>query len=178
MLAHQEGCAFLASRCQVDAVPADIVITTNGGYPLDQNIYQSVKGMTAAEASVKEGGAIIMLSEAADGHGGEHFYETFRREKDVARMMEGFLSRRPEETEADAWQSQILARVLLKASVIFVSSCADQLVRDMHMLPAHSVEEALELARQLAGRAGYTVTVIPDGVSVIVKEAGKAHISA
>lgn len=178
VLAHQEGCAFLASRCQVDAVPADIVITTNGGYPLDQNIYQSVKGMTAAEASVKEGGAIIMLSEAADGHGGEHFYETFRREKDVARMMEGFLSRRPEETEADAWQSQILARVLLKASVIFVSSCADQLVRDMHMLPAHSVEEALELARQLAGRAGYTVTVIPDGVSVIVKEAGKAHISA
>lgn len=170
VLAHQEGCAFLASRCQVDAAPADIVITTNGGYPLDQNIYQSVKGMTAAEASVKKGGAIIMLSEAADGHGGQRFYETFREEKDLVRMTEGFLSGRPEETGADTWQSQILARVLLKASVIFISSCEDQLVRDMHMLPAHSVEEALKLAGALVEKEDYTITVIPDGVSVIVRE--------
>ena len=50
--AHKAGCDFLSSLCKVDAKPADIVITTNGGYPLDQNIYQAVKGMTAAEASV------------------------------------------------------------------------------------------------------------------------------
>lgn len=54
-LAHRVGREFLASKCQVDAVPADIVISTNGGYPLDQNIYQSVKGMTAAVVTVKEG---------------------------------------------------------------------------------------------------------------------------
>lgn len=77
-LAHRVGREFLASKCQVDAIPADIVISTNGGYPLDQNIYQSVKGMTAAEATVKEGGVIIMLSKAADGHGGKYFHETFQ----------------------------------------------------------------------------------------------------
>lgn len=60
--AHAKGCEFLSGLCMVDAAPADIVISTNGGYPLDQNIYQAVKGMTAAEAAVKEGGVIIMLA--------------------------------------------------------------------------------------------------------------------
>lgn len=169
-LAHRAGREFLSGRCQVDAVPADIVISTNGGYPMDQNIYQAVKGMTAAEATVRKNGVIIMLSAAADGHGGKYFHETFRDEKDLHRMMETFLSRKPEETVIDQWQSQIFARVLLKASVIFVSSCEDELVRDLHMIPAHSVEEALELAKDIVKKEDYTVTVIPDGVSVIVRQ--------
>ena len=169
-LAHRAGREFLASKCQVDAVPADIVISTNGGYPLDQNIYQSVKGMTAAEATVKEGGVIIMLSKAADGHGGKSFHETFRDEKDLNRMMQAFLDRKPEETIIDQWQSQIFARVMLKATVIFISSCDDELVEDMHMIPAHSVEEALKKAKEIVKKEDYMVTVIPDGVSVIVKE--------
>jgi len=169
-LAHRAGREFLASKCQVDAVPADIVISTNGGYPLDQNIYQSVKGMTAAEATVKEGGVIIMLSKASDGHGGKSFHETFRDEKDLNRMMQTFLDRGPDETIIDQWQSQIFARLLLKATVIFISSCDDQLVEDMHMIPAHSVEEAMERAKEIVKKEDYTVTVIPDGVSVIVKE--------
>ena len=169
-LAHRAGREFLASKCQVDAVPADIVISTNGGYPLDQNIYQSVKGMTAAEATVKEGGVIIMLSKAADGHGGKSFHETFRDEKDLNRMMQAFLGRKPEETIIDQWQSQIFARVMLKATVIFISSCDDELVEDMHMIPAHSVEEALKKAKEIVKKEDYMVTVIPDGVSVIVKE--------
>ena len=169
-LAHRAGRDFLASKCQVDAVPADIVISTNGGYPLDQNIYQSVKGMTAGEATVKEGGVIIMLSKAADGHGGKYFHETFRDEKDLNRMMQTFLDRKPEETIIDQWQSQIFARLLLKATVIFISSCDDQLVEDLHMVPAHSMEEAMEKAKAIVGKEDYKVTVIPDGVSVIVKE--------
>ena len=169
-LAHRAGREFLASKCQVDAVPADIVISTNGGYPLDQNIYQSVKGMTAAEATVKEGGVIIMLSKASDGHGGKSFHETFRDEKDLNRMMQTFLDRGPDETIIDQWQSQIFPRLLLKATVIFISSCDDQLVEDMHMIPAHSVEEAMEKAKEIVKKEDYTVTVIPDGVSVIVKE--------
>ena len=60
--AHKKGTDFLLSLCGAEAKPADIVISTNGGYPLDQNVYQAVKGMTAAEAAVKEGGVIIMLS--------------------------------------------------------------------------------------------------------------------
>lgn len=169
-LAHKEGREFLASKCQVDAEAADIVISTNGGYPLDQNIYQSVKGMTAAEATVKEGGAIIMLSKAADGHGGEHFHETFRDEKDLNHMMKTFLDRTPKETIVDQWQSQIFARILLKATVIFLSSCDAKLVEDLHMIPAASMEEAMEKAKTIVNKEDYTVTVIPDGVSVIVKE--------
>ena len=166
--AHRAGCEFLSGKCRVAAVPADIAVSTNGGYPLDQNIYQSVKGMTAAEATVKEGGVIVMFAEAADGHGGASFHRTFRDEPDLDRMMRTFLARRPEETIIDQWEAQILARVLLKARVIFVSSCDEQIVRDMHMIPAHSAAEAMEKAKELVGRPDYTVTVVPDGVSVIV----------
>ena len=166
--AHRAGREFLSSKCRVAAVPADIAISTNGGYPLDQNIYQSVKGMTAAEATVKQGGVIVMFAESADGHGGASFHKTFRDEPDLERMMRTFLARRPEETIIDQWQSQILARVLLKAKVVFVSACDDQTVRDMHMIPAHSPEEALDKAKALVGRPDYIVTVIPDGVAVIV----------
>ncbi len=167
--AHRVGREFLESKCSVAAVPADIAVSTNGGYPLDQNIYQSVKGMTAAEATVKQGGVIVMFAEAADGHGGESLYRTFRDEPDLGRMMRTFLARRPEDTIVDQWEAQILARVLLKARVVFVSSCDDSLIRDMHMIPAHSPAEAMEIARSLVGRTDYTVTVVPDGVSVIVK---------
>ena len=75
--AHREGCRFVDQMSGVDAIPSDIVISTNGGYPLDQNIYQSVKGMTAAEASCNPGGVIIMVSSCIDGHGGQSLYDTF-----------------------------------------------------------------------------------------------------
>ena len=168
--AHRAGREFLASKCQVDAIPADIAVSTNGGYPLDQNIYQSVKGMTAAEATVKPGGVIVMFAKASDGHGGESLYRTFRDEPDLENMMRTFLARKPEDTVVDQWESQILARILLKAKVIFVSSCDDQLIRDMHMIPAHDAKEAMEKAKALVGRQDYTVTVVPDGIAVIVKQ--------
>ena len=168
--AHRAGREFLAAKCQVDAIPADIAISTNGGYPLDQNIYQAVKGMTAAEATVKQGGVIVMFAKSQDGHGGASFHRTFRDEPDLGRMMRTFLARRPEETIIDQWQSQILARVLLKARVVYASDCDDQTVRDLHMIPAHSAAEAMDVAKSLVGRPDYKVTVIPDGVSVIVRE--------
>ena len=169
-LAHRVGREFLASKCAVDAIPADIAISTNGGYPLDQNIYQSVKGMTAAEATVREGGVIIMVAKANDGHGGESFHKTFQEEKDLKRMTQRFLDNPPEKTIVDQWESQIFARVMQKATVIFISSASDELVRDMHMIPAHSFEEAMEQAKAIVKKEDYQVTVIPDGVSVIVRE--------
>lgn len=170
-LAHREGREFLASQCQAKALPSDIVISTNGGYPLDQNIYQSVKGMTAAEATVKEGGVIIMLSKSNDGHGGQVFYETFRDEKNLERMMEQFKNTPSEETIIDQWQSQIFARVLMRARVVFVSDAPDSMVEDLHMIPAHSLEEALEKADAILEEKGIkdgSVLAIPDGVSVMV----------
>lgn len=72
--AHKVGCDFVKELASVKKVPSDIAISTNGGFPLDQNIYQAVKGMTAAEATNKEGGVIIMVAGSSDGHGGEGFY--------------------------------------------------------------------------------------------------------
>lgn len=171
-LAHRAGGDFLKSRCMVPACPADIVITTNGGYPLDQNIYQAVKGMTAAEATVKRDGVIIMLAKSADGHGGEGFCKTFRDEKDLTAMMQGFLATPPEQTKVDQWQSQIFARVLMHARVIYISDAPDEMVRDLHMTPAHSIEEAVAIADAMLAARGIedgTILAIPDGVSVTVQ---------
>ena len=168
--AHEEGCRFLSSLCRVKAATADIVISTNGGYPLDQNIYQAVKGMTAAEATVREGGVIIMLAASNDGLGGDDFYHQMADEKDIHKTMALFLSRGRNETVPDQWQTQIFLRILMKATVVYVSSAPDGIVEDLHMVPAHSLEEALEKARKIVGKADATITAIPDGVSVIVEE--------
>ncbi len=169
--AHKKGREFLKKLTSVPAVLADIVITTNGGYPLDQNIYQAVKGMTASESCVHPGGVTIMLAESSDGAGGESFLQTFREEKNLQKMTEGFLVTPPEETIIDQWQSQIFARVLMHTNVIFISEASDALVRDFQMIPAHSIEEALELADSILEKEGIqkgTILAIPDGVSVIV----------
>lgn len=171
-LAHEAGCAFLKELCIVPRVLSDIVISTNGGYPLDQNIYQAVKGMTAAEAAVKENGVIIMVAKSNDGHGGKVFYETFKNQPDIHLLMDSFLTTPRNATIIDQWQSQIFARVLMRANVIYVSDADDDIVRDLHMIPAHSLQEAIEIADSLLEKRGIsngTILAIPDGVSVIVE---------
>ena len=168
--AHAVGCNFLSSLCKVQAKPADIVISTNGGYPLDQNIYQAVKGMTAAEATVKKGGVIIMLAKSNDGHGGEGFYRQMADEQDIEKTLKGFLMRSRNETEPDQWQTQIFIRILQRASVIYISDAPDNMVRNLHMIPAHSLNEAMKLAEAMVGDGHASVTAIPDGVSVMVIE--------
>ena len=84
--AHKKGCDFLSGLCRVAPRWADVVISTNGGYPLDQNIYQAVKGMTAAEATVKEGGVVTPIT--SGGHtfrSGDHVVLAGSNE-DVIRM--------------------------------------------------------------------------------------------
>ena len=170
-LAHIKGREFLCSQCKVKSIPSDIVISTNGGYPLDQNIYQSVKGMTAAEATVNEGGVTIMLSKSNDGHGGKVFYETFKNQKDLKQMMADFMATPADQTIIDQWQSQIFARLLMRSTVIFISDAPDEMVSDLHMIPAHSLPEALAKADEILaakGRKDAKILAIPDGVSVIV----------
>jgi nickel-dependent lactate racemase len=168
-LAHREGAAFLSAGCGVNAVPADIVIAANGGYPLDQNIYQAVKGMTAAEATVRKGGVIIMIAKSNDGHGAPEFYRTFAEEKDPDRLPELFMKTPKEQTRVDQWQSQIFARVLKHARVIYVSDAPDSMVRDLRMTPAHSIGEALKIGERFLGNPEASVAAIPDGVAVIVR---------
>lgn len=166
--AHSKGTEFISSLCAVKAVPADVVISTNGGYPLDQNVYQAPKGMTAAEATVKKGGVIIMLASSDDGIGGDHFYHQLADEEDINKTMEVFLSRGRNQTVPDQWQAQILVRILQKASVIYVSNIPDETVEHMHMIPAHSIDEAMSKAKAILGKQTVSVTAIPDGISVVV----------
>ena len=168
--AHLAGCAFVNGLAGVKALPADIVITTNGGHPLDQNLYQAVKGMTAAEATCKKGGVIIIAARCEDGHGAPVFYETFKNEKNLERMMASFMARKPEETIPDQWQSQIFARVLMHATVIMVTDAPKQMVEDLHMKWAPSLAEALKMADAILGRDNGTITAVPDGIGVIVLE--------
>lgn len=168
--AHKKGTDFLSELCGAKAVEADIAISTNGGYPLDQNVYQAVKGMTAAEATVKKGGVIIMLASSADGTGGEHFYHQLADEADIKKTEALFLSRGRNETAPDQWQSQILVRILLHATVIYISDMPDEDIRKMHMIPSHSLSDALDKAKEIIGRDDVKIAVIPDGVSVIVEK--------
>lgn len=167
--AHKQGCELCALLTRVSPVPADIVVTSNGGYPLDQNIYQSVKGMTSAEACLRPGGVIIICAALDDGHGGEAFYRWFT-DRDgpqaVAKEIEGIP---PEETRLDQWEAQILARIMNKAVCIFVTGERNRsLVESMHLRWAPTADKALEDATKLLGNSS-TVTVVPNGVGVIVR---------
>ena len=168
-LAHAEGCKFVTDLASVKAVKADIAITSNGGYPLDQNVYQSVKGMTAAEAVCKEGGVIIMVSACNDGHGGKSFYENMANAKSPEEVLNRVMKTGRAETIPDQWEFQILARILKKHTVILVSDlCDPEIIKKMHMQYAYTFEEALKRAFELKG-SDADITVIPDGVGVVVK---------
>ena len=167
--AHEAGVAFLRPYCEVAAVPGDIVITSNGGAPLDQNIYQSVKGLTAAEASAKEGAVLIMCAHLADGTGGEGFYTSLRDCESPAAHFAQCAATPQNETIPDQWESQILARILMKHRVIFVSRPEiEQTLREMKLDYAPDLPTALAMAKADRGEDG-EVTVIPNGISVMVK---------
>lgn len=167
--AHEAGAAFLRRYCELEAVPGDIVITSNGGAPLDQNIYQCVKGLTAAEASAAPGAVLIMCAELADGTGGEGFYRSLRDCESPRAHFEQCAATPQAETIPDQWESQILARILMKHRVIFVSRPEmEQTIREMKMDFAASIEQAVAMAREEKGKDS-RITVIPNGVSVIIK---------
>lgn len=168
--AHAEGCDFVRGLSTIEGVNADIAITSNGGYPLDQNVYQSVKSMTAAEAAAADDGIIIEVSRCNDGHGGESFYKTFKEADDPKDIEDRVLQIPMEETIADQWEIQILARILVRHKVIFVTDPENkQLIEDMHMTYAESLDEALKIAKEIKGEDA-KVAFVPDGVSVIVNK--------
>ena len=166
--AHEAGTEFLKGLCQCAQVPSDIVISSNNGHPLDQNIYQAVKGMTTAEATCKEGGVIIMVAACKDGHGGDAFTKTMTQDLTAAEILAQIEATPKQDTVPDQWQSQILARVLSKFHVVLVSQADPQLVTAMKMHPARDLEGALALADRILGKVG-TITVIPEGASTIIR---------
>ena len=168
--AHAAGVAFLRPYCQVQAVPGDIVITSNGGAPLDQNIYQSVKGLTAAEASAKEGAVLIMCADLADGTGGEGFYRSLRDCESPAAHFAQCAATPQDQTIPDQWESQILARILMKHRIIFVSRPEmEATLREMKLDYAPDLPTAVAMAKEDKGENA-EITIIPNGISVMVKQ--------
>ncbi|MDD5727741.1 MAG: nickel-dependent lactate racemase [Victivallales bacterium] len=168
--AHRKGYEFLAGNTRINVPEADIVITSNGGYPLDQNVYQAVKGMTAAETAVRPGGVIIMAAACNDGHGGQSFYDHLAQAASPAALLDKIKNIPRNKTIPDQWEFQILARVLCHCKVIMVSDmCDPEMITNMHMEWAPTLKKALARAFELQGKDA-KVAVIPDGVSVIVKK--------
>lgn len=168
--AHKQGTDFVGELAGVKAIKSNIAITTNGGYPLDQNIYQAVKGMTAAEATNKQNGTIIIVAGCRDGHGGDGFYHNIADVADPQEFLDKAINTPRLETVPDQWTSQILARILVNHHVIVVSDLVEpSLITNMHMELATSIDDALASAFNREGTAAQ-VTVIPDGLGVIVKD--------
>ncbi len=125
--------------------------------------------MTAAEATNKENGIIIMVAGARDGHGGEGFYHNIADVDDPKEFLDAAINTPRLKTVPDQWTSQILARILVHHHVIFVSDLVDpDLITSMHMDLAKTLDEALQKAYEIEGQNS-KVTVIPDGLGVIVK---------
>lgn len=166
--AHRAGCDYLVHASGVDALPADIVITTNGGYPLDQNLYQCPKGLSSALASAKKGAVIILVAACRDGLGGENFGRMMQ-EGSPDELMQRILAQKPEETISEQWCVQRFAQALQEHPIILVSGYLPQaLVEKMNFIYADTMEKAMAKAFELQGDQA-SVTVIPDGVSVIVR---------
>lgn len=167
VLAHQAGCEIVREMTQVSGQPTPIVLTTNGGYPLDQNLYQCVKGISTGAQACLPGGVIILCAQCEDGHGGEGFYQALRTCSSPQALLDEIRSTPPQQTRVDQWQYQILARVLARQHVIMVTRPElGAMVREMHMEYAPDVETALDMADRIVGQ-GADLTVLPDGVGTI-----------
>jgi len=164
--AHAEGVAFVRKLAQCHPIVGDIVVTSNGGYPLDQNLYQSPKAVATAEACAGDNGVIIMCCSCCDGMGGTNFAKLITMGS--VDEIDAYLSKiSPKETIAEQWCPQIYARILKKHPVILVSTFLDhEEVKKANMIPASSPDEALEIAYKMKGK-DTKVVVIPDGVSVL-----------
>jgi nickel-dependent lactate racemase len=152
------------------AAPCDVVVVTNGGYPLDQNLYQTVKGMSAAAQIVKPGGAILVVSECSDG------FPAHGRYRELLAAYPGpgeFLAALPGLAPApDLWQVQVQALVQSKARVLLhTRGLAEAEVRAGWLEPAGDVAEALH---RLLGEAGpgARVAVLPGGPYLVPYPAG------
>jgi lactate racemase len=175
LAAHTAGCAHVKETAMVRVdEPYDIVITTNSGYPLDQNLYQSVKGMSAASQVVREGGAIIIAAACEDGlpeHG--RYWELLSESGSPQGIME--LISQPGFSAQDQWQVQIQAQIQFKASVyVYSEGLTDEQIEGALFTPCRSIEDTLV---QLIDRygPGARICAIPEGPQVIpyLKERGK-----
>jgi nickel-dependent lactate racemase len=170
--AHEAGARAVEREVRVDLdAPADVVITSAGGYPLDQTFYQSIKGLTAALNIVRRGGTIILVAALSEGIGSADFQELLRG----TRGNDDFMARitAPGFFRIDQWMVQHLCQVLRKAEVVVVTGgLSPQAVRGLLVTPAATVEAALDAALARHG-SGCHVAVMPEGPYVLATVHGR-----
>ncbi len=164
---HAAGCAFARDTAMVGvAAPYDVVLTTNSGYPLDQNLYQTVKGMSAAAQIVKPAGVIVVASECADGlpaHGGykDLLHQGLDPDAFLARLQE------PGFSVHDQWQVQIQAQIQRKAHVFLkTDGLSDEQVRGAWLEPIRDVAQCVQ-SRLAAAGPHARLAVLPQGPQTI-----------
>jgi nickel-dependent lactate racemase len=169
--AHRAGCEFVRqSAMQRFAAPFDLVVTTNSGYPLDQNLYQGVKGMSAGARVLKPGGTLILACECRDGLPANCGYaEILRRAASPEELLA--LISTPGFSRPDQWSVQIQALIQRRARVLLHSSLPDDLVRAAHLTPCPDISAAVsELLPKLPN--GARIAVLPQGPLTIPYLAG------
>lgn len=167
LAAHKEACAFVREHAMVPVqAPYDIAITTNSGYPLDQNLYQCVKGMSAAARIVKTGGAIVMAAECRDRLPDHGRYASLLKE---AGSPQGFLDMlaRPDFAAQDQWQIQIQAQIQQQATVYVHSDrLTDAQIRGALFTPCRDIRRLIDEIKSRSGTAT-RICAMPDGPQTI-----------
>ncbi|KAA0955855.1 nickel-dependent lactate racemase [Sporosarcina sp. ANT_H38] len=173
--AHDLGCAFAKEHTMFRCDDRfDVVIASNSGYPLDQNLYQAVKGMSASHKIVKEGGSIIIASECSDGlpdHG--NYSKIF----EMADTPQGLLDmiNNPDFKLFDQWQVQKQAVIQVWADVYVYSELTDEQVKGTMLKPTHDIEKTIEELKEKYG-ADMTIAVLPLGPLTIPYVEEKAFV--
>ena len=166
LASHQVGCAWVREHAmQPVGEPFDVVVTTNSGYPLDLNVYQTIKGLSAAAPIVRPGGAIIAAAECWDGipdHGsyGELLSESTSPDELLERICT------PGFAIPDQWQAQVQAQVQQRATVYLHSALDDETVRRTHLLPCGPLAARFAGLMRAAGPDA-TACVLPQGPQTI-----------
>lgn len=164
--AHRVGCEYVRTHAMAGVESEfDIVITSNSGYPLDLNMYQSVKGMSAASQIVRSGGHIVIAAECWDGIPEHGQYGRLLGESDSSEALLVKI-RSPGFIAADMWQAQIHALICQKATVHFYSeNLTDEQVRSGFMQPVRDIAESVRAL--IADGAGTRIAVLPEGPTTI-----------
>jgi nickel-dependent lactate racemase len=165
--AHERGCAFVKQHAMAPLnAPYDIVITSNSGYPLDLNLYQSVKGMSAAAEIVKKGGAIILAADCWDGipdHG--QYKKLLFEAASPASLLEKL--RRGGCDCQDSWQAQIHASICQKADVhLFSRNLTDEQIERAMLKPCHDIAATVGQLLKSYGRDA-SICILPEGPQTI-----------
>jgi nickel-dependent lactate racemase len=160
---HEAACA-VTRQTAMRAVPSpfDVVLTTNAGFPLDQNLYQAVKGMSAAAQVVRPGGAIVCAAECRDGFPSHGSYrEELTAAASPAALLAAIAARTT--TVPDQWQIQIQAGIQARSRVIVHTSyLSDEELSEAHLEQTADVEATVWHLLDAAGPEA-RVCVLPYG---------------